>query len=101
MDRYLYPPRMNLSSRISDPTSSQNVLNLSASPPTLECRTASPPIYSAEGGVFHNGLVYYKTSATSGISTPLLNNYFGWSFNGIGDLTVDPVYHDIWFTDNA
>ena len=95
---------------------SQNVINLSASPPTLHNKTASPTLYSAEGGVFHNGLIYYAVAggnasyhtqpgiytlnATSGKSEALRNNYFGWYFNGPTDLTFDPTNGDIWFTDN-
>ena len=95
----------------------QNVINLTASPPTLSNKTAKPPIYSAQGGVFHDGLIYYAVGggndsynirpgiytldATSGESKVLLNNYFGWYLNGPDDLTFDPVNGDIWFTDPA
>ncbi|CZR52288.1 uncharacterized protein PAC_02165 [Phialocephala subalpina] len=89
MDQSLSPPRTSSSSRISDLTSLlQNVLNWSTSPPTLETRPQARP------GV-------HTLNAASGFSRPLLDNYFGWSFNGIDDLTIDPIYHNIWFTDNA
>jgi gluconolactonase len=43
---------------------------------------------------------YTPLAPSSGNSELLLNDYVGWYFNGIDDLTVDPVNGDIWFTDN-
>ena len=100
----------------------QLVINLSNSPPTLSAKTASPPLYSASGGWFYNGLIYYcvgggnksvdtasgyvsrpgvyTLNTTSGKSEVLLNNYFGYYFNSCDDITVD-VKGDVWFTDNG
>ena len=96
----------------------QLVVDLNQSPPSLSYQVADPPIYVPTGGYFHNGLIYYSTigggvvnnqtyrpgiyslNATSGKSTPLLNNYFGYYFNGCDDIVVDST-GDIWFTDNG
>jgi len=100
----------------------QQVINLNDSPPTLSAKTAEPPIYSANGGWYHDGLIYYcqgggnssidapagyvsrpgiyTLNATSGKSNVLLNNYFGYYFNTCDDLVVDSK-GDVWFTDNG
>lgn len=108
--------RTSCASQLSPNLLSQSVINLTAFPPTLSYKTAKPPLYSAEGGVSHNGLICYgvgdgnasyivrpgvsNLNASSGSSELSLNNYFGWNFNGINDLIVDPVNGDIRFTDN-
>ena len=100
----------------------QNVIDLNRDPPILTSAIANPVIYSAEGGVYYNGLIYYcvgggnasldlgsgfvsrpgiyTLNATSGESNVLLNNYFGFYFNGCDDITINK-YGDIWFTDNG
>ena len=97
---------------------SQLVIDLDQSPPTLSFQTADPPLYDPTGGFFYQGLIYYSTlgndvidgqvfrpgiytlNATTGKSTLLLNNYFGYYFNGCDDLVVDSR-GDVWFTDNC
>ncbi len=100
----------------------QRVINLNDSPPSLSSMTADPPIYSANGAWFNNGLIYYcvgggnhsiheqsgtvshpgiyTLNTTSGKSNVLLNNYFGYYFNSCDDITVDSK-GDVWFTDNG
>ena len=95
---------------------SQSVINLNDSPPTLSHKTASPAIYSAQGGVYYKGLIYFTTGGgnasynvrpgittldpTTGKSQVLLNNYFGWYLNSPDDLAID-FRGDVWFTDNS
>ncbi|EKG19757.1 Six-bladed beta-propeller TolB-like protein [Macrophomina phaseolina MS6] len=96
----------------------QLVVNLTADPPTLKERLASPPVYAATGARYSQGLIYYSTiggdedidgrsfrpgiytlNVTSGESTPLLNNYHGYYFNAADDLDID-AHGRIWFTDD-
>ncbi|KAI9830191.1 MAG: hypothetical protein M1826_004993 [Phylliscum demangeonii] len=103
----------------------QLVVNLTADPPTLSSKTADPPLYSANGAWFSDGLIYYcvgggnrsvseevgggagrvarpgvyTLNTTSGRSNVVLNNYFGHYFNSCDDITVD-AHGDVWFTDN-
>ena len=97
----------------------QLVIDLNVSPPTLTPVTADPPLYLPTGSAFHNGLIYYSTigngvvgnqtyypgiytlDPTTGKSQVLLNNYFGYYFNGCDDMAIDPSTGDVWFTDNC
>lgn len=97
----------------------QLVVDLNNDPPTLSEKTADPPIYAATGARYRSGLIYYATigghgalwnysfhpsivtlNVTSGKSETLLNNYYGYYFNGIDDLDIDNAGH-IWFTDDS
>ncbi|THY11423.1 hypothetical protein D6D02_05764 [Aureobasidium pullulans] len=76
-----------------------------------------PPVYAPNGGTYHGGLVHWGAGGgnnsiggteqrpgirvldpTSNKTTTLLNNYFGFHFNGLDDLFVDS-HGDIWFAD--
>lgn len=95
----------------------QLVIDLNRDPPTLSEYISDPPVYAANGGMFHDGLVYWAVSGSNksiggieqrpGIRTldpsmnktvTLLNNYFGWYFNTVDDLVIHPN-GDVWFTD--
>ena len=97
----------------------QLVVDLNAKLPTLSERLSDPPIYAGAGARYHKGLIYYVTisghedlrghyfrpgvytlNATSGKSQALLNNYYGYYFNGADDLDIDSN-GVIWFTDNS
>lgn len=99
---------------------SQLVVDLNVDPPTLKTFETSPPTYQPNGGVLHEGMIYWTVlgnndslpnglvqrpsiarldPATGKVET-LLNNYFGFSFAGPNDITVDK-HGDIWFTDNG
>jgi hypothetical protein len=85
---------------------------------TFAVLPGSGPLYLPSGGTFHEGLIYYSClggnitagqefrpgiytlNATSGKSQSLLNNYFGYYFNGCDDIVVDSR-GDVWFTDNC
>ncbi|KAK0628750.1 lactonohydrolase [Bombardia bombarda] len=96
----------------------QLVVDLNQDPPTLSERLANPPIYAASGARFHEGLIYFCTlggnsslnghsfrpgiytlDPTTGESKTVLNNYYGWYFNGVDDFDIDDE-GQIWFTDN-
>ncbi|KAF4540624.1 Lactonohydrolase [Lasiodiplodia theobromae] len=95
----------------------QLAVDLNADPPVLREKTANPPIYGATGARYRKGLIYFSTlggddfgghsyrpgiytlNATSGESRALLNNYYGYYFNGADDFDIDADGH-IWFTDN-
>ncbi|CZR68619.1 related to lactonohydrolase [Phialocephala subalpina] len=89
-------------------------IDLNYHPPTLQQYSASPPIYSADGGSFHEGLAYFVSpggggqvpsvvtyNASSNEATTILNNYRGVAFNGLDDIVVDPngnvFFTDPWF----
>lgn len=95
----------------------QLVIDLNANPPTLGEFEPNPPILGPNGGTYHNGLMYFASSADNanlgGVeqhvaihtvdpatnkSNVILNNYFGNSFNTIDDLFV-AADGSIWFTD--
>lgn len=97
----------------------QLVVDLNNDPPTISEKIAFPPIYAATGARYRNGLIYYATigghealsnysfrpsivtlNVTSGKSETLLNNYYGYYFNGVDDLDIDYAGH-IWFTDDS
>ncbi len=95
-------------------------IDLNNEPPTVEAFVTDPPVYQATGGILHNGMIYWAMQGNN-VSLPgglkqrpgivrvdprtyraewLINNYFGFFFGGLNDLTVDPV-GDIWFTDSG
>lgn len=96
----------------------QLVIDLNKSPPTLSRQTADPPLYDATGSFYRGGLVYYSAIGNADIrgqelrpgiytfdpktgkSTAILNNYFGYYFNGCDDIALD-AQGGIWFTDNS
>ncbi|KAK5193336.1 hypothetical protein LTR92_006705 [Exophiala xenobiotica] len=97
---------------------SQLVVNLNITPPTLSEYLPDPPIFAPNGGVYHNGLIYWASSGgfdningteqrisihtvdpITNKSRVLLNNYFGYYFNNMDDVTVYPPTGDLFFTD--
>ncbi|KXS94197.1 hypothetical protein AC578_9958 [Pseudocercospora eumusae] len=96
----------------------QLVVDLNQDPPTLGEYLSDPPVYAPNGGTFYDGLIYWGASGSNnsiggteqrtGIRTldphtnktkVLLNNYFGYYFNCVDDLFVDPADGSVWFTD--
>ncbi|THW36780.1 hypothetical protein D6D22_07520 [Aureobasidium pullulans] len=94
----------------------QLFVDLNRDPPTLSEFESDPPVYAPDGG-YHGGLVHWGAGGgnnsiggteqrpgvrvldpTTNKTTTLLNNYFGFHFNGLDDLFVDS-HGDIWFTD--
>ncbi|KAE8153828.1 hypothetical protein BDV25DRAFT_15089 [Aspergillus avenaceus] len=94
------------------------LIDVNASPPTLEYFSAEPPLYAATGSAYSDGLIYYSTTGindtttddfvTTGIYTfnpktneteTLLNNYYGYYLNGADDIAIESN-GDIWFTDD-
>ncbi|THY73114.1 hypothetical protein D6C93_10464, partial [Aureobasidium pullulans] len=65
---------------------------------------SDPPVYAPNGGLIYWGkfcisiLERLVLDPTSNKTTTLLNNYFGFYFNGLDDLFVDS-HGDIWFAD--
>ena len=117
----LYVPETNelYFSRLQRHYLPQLVVDLNADPPALSERLADPPIYAGAGARYHKGLIYYVTisghenlqghhfrpglytlNITSGKSEALLNNYYGYYFNGADDLDIDSN-GIVWFTDNS
>ena len=97
--------------------SSQLLINLTASPPTLENYNPTPPVSGINGGRYYKGLVYWAVSgskpfANGTLEEPglvtldpktdkvavLLNNYFGNYFDSPNDLVIDSG-GDVFFTD--
>ena len=118
----VYAPEQNLLfiSQLAPPPGylPQLVLNLNVDPPSLSEYLPDPPVYAPNGGTFRNGLIVFGASGgnesigggeqrvslrtvdpATNRSTVLLNNYFGYYFNTIDDLSVHPVTKDIFFTD--
>ena len=118
----VYVPAVNklFLSQLAPPagTLPQLVIDLNQKPPTLSNYTPSPPIYAPNGGTFRNGLIVFGASGgndsiggteqrpglrtvdpATNKSDVLLNNYFGFYFNTIDDLSVHPTTREIFFTD--
>ncbi|KAF4624955.1 hypothetical protein G7Y89_g13217 [Cudoniella acicularis] len=98
---------------------SQLVIDLNVDPPTMSTFQTSPPTYQPNGGVYHDGKIYWTVMGNN-VSLPggvkqrpgiavmdpatrkvetLLNNYYGFMFSGPNDLAID-TNGDIWFTDS-
>ncbi|KAJ2994099.1 hypothetical protein NUW58_g1647 [Xylaria curta] len=116
----VYAPTTNelYFSRLSLGFLPQLVIDLNQNPPTLSERVANPPIYAGTGGRFYKGLIYFSTiggnssleghsfrpgvytlDPRTGKSNVIVNNYYGYYFNGVDDLEIDD-HGQIWFTDN-
>lgn len=96
------------------------VIDLNEDNPTPKSFVTDPPVYQPTGGILHNNMLYWTVQGNndslpggliqrSGIvrvdpatyeAEWLINNYYGFTFAGLNDLTVDPV-GDIWFTDTG
>lgn len=96
------------------------VIDLNFDPPKVEAFITDPPVYQPTGGILHNGKIYWAVQGNN-VSLPnglkqrpgvvrvdpetlkaewLVNNFYGFFFGGLNDLTVDPR-GDIWFTDSG
>jgi len=118
----VYVPSQNklYLSQLAPPTGylPQLAVDLNQDPPTLSEYLSDPPVYAPNGGTSPNGLIYWGASGgdnsiggmeqrvgirtldpATNKTTTLLNNYFGYYFNTIDDLFVDPVDGSVWFTD--
>ncbi|PVH95941.1 calcium-dependent phosphotriesterase [Periconia macrospinosa] len=118
----MYVPELNklFIAQYGPPGNLTNIaIDLNTNPPAVEAFTTNPPIYQPAGGTFHDGYIYWAVQGNNltlpnnleqrpGIARVdpktfkaewLLNNYHGFFFGGLNDLTVDSV-GDIWFTDS-
>ncbi|KIW92526.1 uncharacterized protein Z519_06373 [Cladophialophora bantiana CBS 173.52] len=96
----------------------QLVVDLSQEPLTLQEYVTDPPIFAPNGGIYHNGQIIWASSGgfnnlngteqrialhsvdpATNKSTVLLNNFFGFYFNNMDDVTVHPTSGDLFFTD--
>ncbi len=98
----------------------QLVIDLNQEPLTLQEYITDPPIFAPNGGLYHNGRIIWASSGgfndsilngteqrislhsvdpTTNKSTVLLNNYFGFYFNNMDDVTAHPTSGDLFFTD--
>lgn len=94
------------------------VVDLNKEPPTLSEFVPDPPIFAPNGGTYHNGKIIWASSGgfdnvngteqrislymvdpMTNKSTVLLNNYFGFYFNNMDDVTVHPESGQLFFTD--
>ena len=99
----------------------QYVIDLSQDTLSIETIELDPPLYAPNDAQYVNGSIYwavaggnssignppreqrpgiYKTDPATGKTICLLNNYFGYYFNGLNDLAVHKN-GDIWFTDTS
>lgn len=99
----------------------QYVIDLSQDTLSIETIELDPPLYAPNDAQYVNGSIYwavaggnssignppreqrpgiYKTDPATGKTICLLNNYFGYYFNGLNDLAVHEN-GDIWFTDTG
>jgi hypothetical protein len=96
------------------------ILDLNYDPPEVSLFVTDPPIYQPTGGILYNGMIYWTVQGNNAslpngeIQRPgiarvdpqtlkaemLVNNYFGFFFNGPNDLAIDEI-GDIWFTDSC
>lgn len=96
----------------------QLVVDLNQEPLTLQEYVTDPPIFAPNGGIYHNGHIIWASSGgfdnlngteqrialhsvdpNTNKSTVLLNNYFGFYFNNMDDVTMHPTSGDLFFTD--
>ena len=96
------------------------MIDLNVDPPSIEAFITEPPVYQPTGGILHDNMIYWALQGNN-VTLPnglkqrpgvarvnpktleaeiLFNNYYGFFFGGLNDLTVDP-YGDIWFTDSG
>lgn len=118
----MFVPKLNklFTTQDGPPGNLTNIaIDLKTNPPTVQAFVTDPPVYQPTGGILHNGSIYWAVQGNN-ISLPnglkqrpgivkvdpethkaewLLNNYHGFTFGGLNDLTVDSV-GDIWFTDS-
>ncbi|KAL9056320.1 MAG: hypothetical protein Q9162_003011 [Coniocarpon cinnabarinum] len=96
------------------------VIDLNEENPTPRAFTTDPPVYQPSGGVLHENMIYWAVQGNNDslpgglVQRPgivrvdpatykaewLCNNYYGFFFGGLSDLTVGPD-GDIWFTDSG
>ena len=97
------------------------VIDLNKNPTTLETIELNPPLYAPNDAQYVDGSIYwsvagsnnsigdppreqhsgiYKTNPATLETVCLLNNYFGYYFNGLNDIAVHKN-GDIWFTDTS
>lgn len=116
----VYAPNVNklFISTLTQANLQQLIVDLNHDPPTIANFTSDPPTYSPNGGFYHNGLVYWGTDGgnrslhgreyrpsiltldpKTNKTTTLLNNYFGFYFNGIDDVVIDPQNGAVFYTD--
>jgi hypothetical protein len=96
----------------------QLVIDLNQDPPTLSELLSDPPVYAPNGGTFYDGKIIWAVAGgnrsigggeqraglrtldpNTNKTTTLVNNYFGYYFNSINDLTVQKKTGDVYFTD--
>lgn len=96
----------------------QYVIDLNQDPPTLNRWSPQPPVFSPNGGAYLGGKLIWTCSGgfddingteqrialhsidpKTNESHVILNNYFGFYFNNMNDVTVHPTTGDIFFTD--
>ena len=96
------------------------VIDLNQDPPLVESFVTDPPVYQPTGGILHDNMIYWavqgnNVSLANGLQQRpgvvrvdpktykaewLVNNFFGFYFGGLNDLTVDSI-GDVWFTDSG
>ncbi|KZF20179.1 lactonohydrolase [Xylona heveae TC161] len=95
------------------------MIDLNTDPPTINTFVTNPPVYQPTGGILHNNTIYWAIQGNN-VSLPggvqqrpgvvrvnpstleaewLVNNYYGFFYGGLNDLTVDR-FGDVWFTDS-
>ncbi|KAL8824372.1 MAG: hypothetical protein Q9191_005095, partial [Dirinaria sp. TL-2023a] len=102
---------------------SQLQLNLNTTPPLLSPYTPQTVVQEVNGGVLHDGLIYWAASGSkslflngttinglapgiysvdplSGEVNTVVNNYYGTALNSPNDLTFDSSTGDLFFTDS-
>lgn len=119
----IYVPELNklFTTQDGPPGNLSNIMiDLNYDPPKVEAFVTDPPIYQPTGGILHDGMIYWAVQGNNvtllnglkqrpGIARVdpktlkaewLLNNYYGFFYGGLNDLTVDNV-GDVWFTDSG
>lgn len=118
----IYVPELNklFTTQDGPPGNLTNIMiDLNVDPPKVEAFVTDPPIYQPTGGILHDGMIYWAVQGNN-VTLPnglkqrpgvarvdpktlkaewLLNNYYGFFYGGLNDLTVDDV-GDVWFTDS-
>ncbi|KAK8017820.1 riboflavin transporter MCH5 [Apiospora rasikravindrae] len=118
----IYVPHLNklFTTQDGPPGNLTNIeIDLNVDPPTVKAFTTDPPVYQPTGGILHGNHIIWAVQGNN-VSLPgglkqrpgivrvdpvtykaewLLNNYHGFFYGGLNDLTVGPD-GDIWFTDS-